>query len=434
MTAAERGWTPWAVHPTVELAPGASARIEEVDHAPGVLSVAAVNELFVLGLHAPQDDAPPRTGRSFSQIVLAGEAEFRIGEVDLGRERGLEIVNRGFACALEAGRMALIEQWANPQQPESSGALRPEDDEPRGDLETVLDVNEAAERWDELIEAVAADRRRVVLLVGREPSAVLLAWSSYTLLREQQAQVAAAYWAHWHTGEFNAVGYAADVLRVLRPSGVSMPTSTDRPLRGHRWRPHAPGGRRPGRPLMADVLSAHLRPRVELLGNAVIRLAETGRPPDEPFSSTLIARAFATGLLQPPRTSARDPDAPTAIALVGDARFLVGQVDLGAEHGMEILARGVEAAVDAVLEQDRKRAASTTAGGGTHATELGTEGADVREIPVPVPQAGGRLRQLVGMTGHGARVALLDGDVRVAVLMAWSSYETLRALGGCRRP
>jgi hypothetical protein len=44
----------------------------------------------------------------------------------------------------------------------------------------------------------------------------MTSWPAYVGLREKSAGMAAAYWAAWRTGTFDATGYATDVTRILR--------------------------------------------------------------------------------------------------------------------------------------------------------------------------------------------------------------------------
>jgi antitoxin (DNA-binding transcriptional repressor) of toxin-antitoxin stability system len=156
-----------------------------------------------------------------------------------------------------------------------------------------------------------------------------------------------------------------------------------------------------------------------------------------------------------------DPNVPAHISLTGDARFLVGEVDLGREVGMDVLVRGIEFAVHASLHEFRDRHVEAEAGSDqvketaesyreedarlrvmtteeaaaqwddlsddSEPQEPGdSESTDTREFQVPVDQAADRMPDLLDELGRGARVVLVDQGVRVAVLTTWSSYVTLR--------
>ncbi|MCG7286392.1 hypothetical protein MHY85_10470 [Cellulomonas sp. ACRRI] len=128
MSAARRSWTPWALHPQVKLAEGGSIALEEVGHeaAPPFYS-AAGDELFALSLHAPPGEHGSRAvgAASFSQVVLCGRAPVLVGAVDLGRERGLKVINSEFDTR---GYAADVLRWLRP-----SGAPTPASDStPKG--------------------------------------------------------------------------------------------------------------------------------------------------------------------------------------------------------------------------------------------------------------------------------------------------------------
>jgi len=165
----------------------------------------------------------------------------------------------------------------------------------------------------------------------------------------------------------------------------------------------------------------------------VIRFEERGQK-GLSFEQSQIDKMFEVGLMQPPRTTERDPDVAAGVTLVGDARFLVGQVDLGREVGMEVLVRGLEAAVDASYREYRER----------HPREEGDEdrgedpGTDERafdepdllglsrEVTVPVGEVRDRLDDLLDEVEQGAHLVLVEDGKRVAVMMSWSAYADLR--------
>jgi hypothetical protein len=139
--------------------------------------------------------------------------------------------------------------------------------------------------------------------------------------------------------------------------------------------------------------------------------------------------------MQPPRTSERDPDSSAVgVTLHGDAQFLVGQVDLGREVGMEVLVRGLEVAVDASYRECRERHPRVNADEDRGEVSGPCEGAfdepDLlglsREVTVPVDEAGARLDDLLDEIEQGAHVALVQDGKRVAVMMSWPTYVNLR--------
>jgi hypothetical protein len=173
--------------------------------------------------------------------------------------------------------------------------------------------------------------------------------------------------------------------------------------------------------------------RVDLAPDAKIELHETGQE-GVPFSRDTISRMFEIGLMQPPRSTERDPEVPTGVTLTGDARFLVGQVDLGAERGMEVLVRGLEAAVDASYRDLRDRPPRVEPD--QDSGEDPVPGQDAfdepdllglsREVVVPLDDAGDRLDDLLDEIEQGGHVVLDEDGKRVGVMMSWPAYVELR--------
>ncbi len=179
--------------------------------------------------------------------------------------------------------------------------------------------------------------------------------------------------------------------------------------------------------------SSRLLPvRVELAEDPVIKFDETGYE-EVRFTQSQIDQAFRTGLMQPPTTTEQDPDVPAGITVTGDVKFLVGHVDLGVDLGMEVLVRGLDAAIDAVTRDNRRPPAGSE---GPDAEQEPSEDEPVdhepgdepnpREILILVHEAGDRFEDLLDGIELGARVVLVDDGRRVAVLMAWSDYVGLR--------
>ena len=173
--------------------------------------------------------------------------------------------------------------------------------------------------------------------------------------------------------------------------------------------------------------------RVELAPDAIIAFDETGQEAAS-FSRDVIDRMFEIGLMQPPRRTERDPDVPTGVPLSGDAQFLVGQVDLGAERGMEVLVRGLEAAVDASYRdlRDRHPRVEPDQDSGED-PDPGQDAFDEpdllglsREVVVPVDEAGHRMDDLLDEIEQSAHVVLVDDGTRVAVMMSWPAHVDLR--------
>jgi antitoxin (DNA-binding transcriptional repressor) of toxin-antitoxin stability system len=171
--------------------------------------------------------------------------------------------------------------------------------------------------------------------------------------------------------------------------------------------------------------------RVELADGAEIRFRAAGEDLLDVYQAQ-IDRLFEIGLMQPPRTTERDRVAPVAVTLTGDARFLIGAVDLGRDVGLEVLVRGLEVAVDVAAREYLDRhpgpdiVEDDVSDDSVPYEPDDTGSADTREIQVPVDQAGDRMPNLLEELARGARVVLVDQGVRVAVLTTWSSYVELR--------
>lgn len=172
--------------------------------------------------------------------------------------------------------------------------------------------------------------------------------------------------------------------------------------------------------------------RVQLAEGAVIEFKEHGQPGVR-FEQSQIDKLFEVGLTQPPRTSERDPGATSVLTLAGDARFLVGEVDLGREVGLEVLVRGLEVAVDASYREYRERHPRTEphddgedSGPGEGAFDEPDLLGPSRDLTVPVDEVGDRLDDLLDAIDEGAHVALVRDGKRVAVMLPWPAYADLR--------
>jgi antitoxin (DNA-binding transcriptional repressor) of toxin-antitoxin stability system len=171
---------------------------------------------------------------------------------------------------------------------------------------------------------------------------------------------------------------------------------------------------------------------VELAEDAVIQFKEHGQPAVR-FSPSQIDKMFEVGLMQPPRTSEQEPDAAAGVTLEGDARFLVGEVDLGRDVGLDVLVRGLEVAVVASSREYRERHPRPEPEGSGEESGLSEGGFDEPdllglsgEVVVPVEEAGGRFGDLLDEIGRGAHVVVAADGMRVAVIVAWSAYVDVR--------
>lgn len=172
--------------------------------------------------------------------------------------------------------------------------------------------------------------------------------------------------------------------------------------------------------------------QVELAEGAVIEFKEHGQP-GIGFSQSQIDKMFEVGLMQPPREAGRAPEGAAGVTLDGDARFLVGEVDLGSEVGLEVLVRGLEVAIDASYREYRERhprpepeerGEDSTPGQG--AFDEPDPLSLSREVVVPVEQIGARLDDLLDEVDRGAQAMLVKDGKRVAAMMSWSSFVDVR--------
>ncbi len=234
MTGVQRPWL-WSLPARVELAEGAVIKFEERQR-PGIeLSQSQIDKVFEVGLMQPPrtSDRAPDSGAG---VTLDGDAKFLVGEVDLGPEVGLEVLVRGLEVAIDASYREHSERHPLAEADDDDGGdTGPGDgafDEP--DLlgsvrEVIIPVDEAGARLDDLLDEVQQGAR-IVFVRGGKRVAVMTSWPAYVGLREKSAGLAAAYWAAWRTGTFDATGYATDMTRIFRrhPGTPTPPSGDDR--------------------------------------------------------------------------------------------------------------------------------------------------------------------------------------------------------------
>ncbi|WP_282947163.1 hypothetical protein [Cellulomonas endometrii] len=171
---------------------------------------------------------------------------------------------------------------------------------------------------------------------------------------------------------------------------------------------------------------------MKLAEGAVIEFKEHGQPAVR-LSQSQIDKSFEVGLMQPPRTLEGDSDADAGVSLDGDARFLVGEVDLGRRVGLEVLVRGLEATVDASYREYRERhprlEPDDRDGGKSGSGEGAFDEPDLlglsHEVTVPVDEVAARLDDLLDEIDQEAHVVVIRDGKRVAVMMAWHAYVDL---------
>ncbi|MDM8085145.1 hypothetical protein QUV83_10245 [Cellulomonas cellasea] len=212
MTTAERPWLR-SLPTRVEMAESAVIEFEEHGQ-PGIpFSQAQIDRMFKAGLMQP-----PRTSERDpgvpAGVTLTGDARFLVGEVDLGPEVGMEVLTRGFEAAVDA--LMREHRDRHPLAPADENEITLDDFRDDDARQLIMTMEEAVGRWDELRPRVAL-WDRIVLTEDGERVAVIVAWDWWSLRQECLASLTAIYWAHWHTGTFDAAGYAHDALRLLAP-------------------------------------------------------------------------------------------------------------------------------------------------------------------------------------------------------------------------
>lgn len=176
----------------------------------------------------------------------------------------------------------------------------------------------------------------------------------------------------------------------------------------------------------ADAGPWPIRHRVELATEAMVALEPEGHE-GESLARDLLSDLFSIGLSRPPRDEPRDSGSSLRVNLYGTAKFLVGELDLGQDLGLEVVVRGLEHAIDTALRDSRAhhdpidaaRAATmplVEAGGDEAANEVVMSLDDVADA----------LPSLLNELSQGLRVVLTDGDERVAVLVSWRWYALQR--------
>ncbi|TKR27324.1 hypothetical protein FA014_01090 [Cellulomonas hominis] len=218
---------PWSLPVRVELATDATVHFVEAGQVELRFSQNQLDRLFEIGLMQP-----PRTPQTDlnvpTHVSLTGDARFLVGEVDLGREVGMDVLVRGIEFVVHASlhehRDHHVEAEAEGDQVRDSAESFREE----GGRLSVMTIQEAAAQWDDLRSRVKLWDRIVLTEDGRRV-ALIVAWDWWSLHQHRMASLEGAYWGHWHTGEFNASGYAWDILRLLEPRDARISHEADEP-------------------------------------------------------------------------------------------------------------------------------------------------------------------------------------------------------------
>jgi hypothetical protein len=218
---------PWSLPVRVELAADATVQFFEAGQAQLRFTQNQLDRLFELGLMQPQR-TPEGDPNAPAHVSLSGDARFLVGEVDLGREVGMDVLARGIEFVVHAFLHQCRDQDVDAeaeddQVGEAGESFREEDARLK-----VMTIREAAARWDDLRSQVELWDRIALTEDGRRV-ALIVAWDWWSLHQHRMASLEGAYWGHWHTGEFNASGYAWDILRVLEPRDARIRHEADEP-------------------------------------------------------------------------------------------------------------------------------------------------------------------------------------------------------------
>lgn len=191
----------------VVLSSAATVTLHDPAAEPLKLEHETVQNLFVLGLqvasHKQQHRAAPKP-----KLTLEGRAQFFVGQVDLGRKRGLRAVRDGLEHCVGAlaGELLRTSSGGSDAQDNSDGpdrdpALIDPSAEPPGVVENELYV----EMWrvNDSFDAIAdfaVGEGSVVLTRQGKPQLVLLAWDEHCQQQARDAQLRAAYWSAVRSG------------------------------------------------------------------------------------------------------------------------------------------------------------------------------------------------------------------------------------------
>lgn len=227
MSGVQRPWL-WSLPTRVELTEGAS--IEFKKHGqPGVrFKQSQIDKMFEVGLMQPPRTSERDPDSSAVGVTLEGDARFLVGEVDVGREVGMEVLVRGLKAAIDASYQEFRERHPRTEPDddvEDSGPDESPFDEPDLlglALEVTVPVDEAGARMGDLLDEVEHGAHVVFAEDGRRVT-VMMSWPAYADLREKHAAMAAAFWTAWHNGVFDVAGYATDVTRILRRRAQAKP-------------------------------------------------------------------------------------------------------------------------------------------------------------------------------------------------------------------
>lgn len=163
--------------------------------------------------------------------------------------------------------------------------------------------------------------------------------------------------------------------------------------------------------------------RVDLAEGAGVTLTEPGLE-EFRLSRSAIDRSFQLGLRQPPppTTIHPHPGDATRLTLTGEARFLVGEVDLGVELGLKVVRRGLDAAADELSRGDGPSLEGDMAEDEPRVV-LGDE---ARLFVMSIGEAAERWHELRPRVELWDRVVLTEDGRRVALIVAWDWWTLQR--------
>lgn len=186
---------------------------------PLVFDQALADSTFTIGLNVPPEYRHPK--REKFRLVADKRTRFLVAERELGAKRGLRVMRDGLEWAIDNAVSRHQEQveetaWdASRAGSEASPA--------QSSRERHFDVEDAAARFDELVDLARAGTR-VVLTRDDQPAAVLVSWAAWCALNAELTWNESAYWSSWTGGVFDHDRYAELVAdRPPKPTGTPMP-------------------------------------------------------------------------------------------------------------------------------------------------------------------------------------------------------------------
>ncbi|KRD43001.1 hypothetical protein ASE38_01565 [Cellulomonas sp. Root930] len=184
---------------------------------------------------------------------------------------------------------------------------------------------------------------------------------------------------------------------------------------------------RQAREALAEPGARSVRARVELGPDATVTLETDGEEPAvlEPDTVTAL---FSAGLHAPARERSVEPSGSSRLVLDGDARFLVGTLDLGRKRGMRVIMRGLAFTLGAVKRDiDMEHSAPPGAPSPAATPELDRD-TPLEPSPMSVGELADAFDDMFARVRAGGRVIITELEKPVAVMTSWRWYCQQREL------